>query len=358
MTQQMKVGLALSGGGAIGAYQVGVVKALAESGTQIHAVAGASIGALNGAIVASSPSLTQAAARLAEVWEHLGANSPLMANKSVYIKLLAQAAFAFGQTNVLGRAAQLVATLASKANVLPDGLSELADDALLSDQPLVQLMERYLDTAALANGLPLYVSLYPTQGGLVDILSCLRAEFGLGETAKSIFRHIQSMPIETQKEALLASAALPLLFKARSIDGVRYSDGGMGGWSTMQGNTPVTPLVEAGCNLIVVTHLSDGSMWDRHAFPDTTIMEIRPRSTLRRHDGTLGGAKDLLGFTASHVNSWIAQGYEDTLATVARIQAPLQARQALRDSYDALALSQAQDQAADDALASAMARIK
>ncbi|EFJ6856389.1 phospholipase, partial [Escherichia coli] len=26
-----------------------------------------------------------------------------------------------------------------------------------------------------------------------------------------------------------------------------------------------------------MTHLSDGSLWDRQAFPDTTILEIRPR---------------------------------------------------------------------------------
>ncbi|MBW6086929.1 hypothetical protein KZ779_28470 [Escherichia coli] len=50
-----------------------------------------------------------------------------------------------------------------------------------------------------------------------------------------------------------------------------FGDGGMGGWRNMQGNTPVTPLVDAGCNMVIVTHLSDGSLWDRRAFPDTTI---------------------------------------------------------------------------------------
>ncbi|EIO19471.1 hypothetical protein ECPA31_1421, partial [Escherichia coli PA31] len=50
----MKTGLVLSGGGAVGAYQAGVVKALAECGTQISMVSGASIGAFNGAIIAAS----------------------------------------------------------------------------------------------------------------------------------------------------------------------------------------------------------------------------------------------------------------------------------------------------------------
>ena len=52
MSKQAKVGLVLSGGGAKGAYQVGVCKALAELGTQVDMIAGASIGALNGGVLA------------------------------------------------------------------------------------------------------------------------------------------------------------------------------------------------------------------------------------------------------------------------------------------------------------------
>ncbi len=57
MSTEMKTGLVLSGGGAVGAYQAGVVKALAECGTQISMVSGASIGAFNGAIIAASRSV-------------------------------------------------------------------------------------------------------------------------------------------------------------------------------------------------------------------------------------------------------------------------------------------------------------
>ena len=63
MSTEMKTGLVLSGGGAVGAYQAGVVKALAECGTQISMVSGASIGAFNGAIIAASPDLSEAAVR-------------------------------------------------------------------------------------------------------------------------------------------------------------------------------------------------------------------------------------------------------------------------------------------------------
>jgi NTE family protein len=56
---ELRIGLVLSGGGAKGAYQVGVVNALHELGAQVDAIAGASIGALNGAFLATAPSLEE-----------------------------------------------------------------------------------------------------------------------------------------------------------------------------------------------------------------------------------------------------------------------------------------------------------
>jgi len=46
------IGLVLEGGGARGAYQIGVLKALYENGLQFTAVVGTSIGAINGAYIA------------------------------------------------------------------------------------------------------------------------------------------------------------------------------------------------------------------------------------------------------------------------------------------------------------------
>lgn len=356
MHQPMKVGLALSGGGAIGAYEVGVVRALAESGTEVHVVAGASIGALNGAILASSPTLAQAAERMAEIWTYLGHSNVLRVNKSLYLSLLTQFGLGLG-TPVLSKAGGALFEVLNKVGLVM-GNARLQNEALLSDQPLIDLIDSYLDIDALASGLPLHVSLYPTEGGMKDICKCILAELGIGTTRDSEFHHVQSLPVSQQKEALLASAALPLLFEAREINGTRYSDGGMGGWSTVQGNTPVTPLVDAGCNMVIVTHLSDGSLWDRHRFPETTVLEIRPQSSLRRNEGVLGGAQDLLGFTATHIDSWIEQGYHDTLRAIERIRKPLQARQTLRTSEVVVETSLVGNALADAELKNAMGRLK
>ncbi|MBS8458907.1 patatin-like phospholipase family protein, partial [Escherichia coli] len=205
--------------------------------------------------------------------------------------------------------------------------------------------------------LPLYVSLYPTEGGMQDIIDCIRAELGAGTTKNAVFQHIQSLPRGQQKEALLASAALPLLFRPREVQGTMFCDGGMGGWRNMQGNTPVTPLVDAGCNMVIVTHLSDGSLWDRRAFPDTTILEIRPRKRLK-HTGEEGKSGGLLSFTSAHTDIWRQQGYEDTMLTMEHIRNPLAARQALTRSEAVLQKSQDITEEADSALKNAMARIK
>ena len=50
-----QLGLVLQGGGALGAYQAGVYQALAEHGYLPHWIAGISIGAINGAIIAGIP---------------------------------------------------------------------------------------------------------------------------------------------------------------------------------------------------------------------------------------------------------------------------------------------------------------
>jgi NTE family protein len=62
-----RVALVLQGGGALGAYQAGVYEALAEAGIQPDWIAGVSIGAINGAIIAGNPPKSRID-RLREFW--------------------------------------------------------------------------------------------------------------------------------------------------------------------------------------------------------------------------------------------------------------------------------------------------
>lgn len=350
----LPTGLVLSGGGAKGAYQVGVLKALLEVGANIDMVAGASIGTLNGAVLACAPSLSEGVQRLETLWGQLAAESPVKANIPAYLKLLAGIGLVMGQP-LSGLLAQIPGMAQS---LFGARLGAMLDDSLISDEPLRALLNDYLDADGLTRGLPLYVSIFETKGGLVDILRCIVAESGLIDTPPSCFVHVQSLPEHERRNALLASAAIPLLYQARQVGSGRYSDGGQGGWKTMQGNTPITPLIEAGCRQVIVTHLSDGSLWSRHAFPDTTILEIRPQTSITPDDSLTGSVKAVLGFDPESISRLMGQGYQDTLHCVGRVMKATQSHQALLQSEHMLDSSLERGHASDAALTDAMSRLR
>lgn len=345
-------GLILSGGGAKGAYHVGVVKALLELGGSIDMVAGASIGALNGAVLASAPTLREGVERLERLWQALADQSPVKPNVPAYFSLLAAAGLAIsvpgkpllGAIKLIDRIAQLYG--------LPYG------KAFLDDQPLKDLMDEHLDLNGLEQGLPFYVSIFESQGGLADVMSCAVAELGWKDTPPSRFVHLQSLPTEDRKNALLASAALPLLYEARKVGGSEYTDGGQGGWQTAQGNTPITPLIEAGCRQVIVTHLSDGSLWNRRDFPNVAVLEIRPQSPITPDSSLAGAIKATMGFDRSNISRLMSQGFQDTMHCVGRVMKAATSRQKTKLSEHALNDSLRRGQAVDANLAETMSRLR
>ena len=312
-----RVGLVLSGGGAMAAYQAGVVKALAELDVEIHAVAGASAGALNGLIVAEAGGdLGKAADQLEGLWKCLIDNSPIDWRLG---KLVLNA----GALGLLARASghpwPLVAVLALNRA----GLVELS---LADAVTLEEFVDRCMQNVLRGEGLPLYVSILESEEILTDINHIVGGKLlDLWDTPPAEFRHIQSLPRDEKKATILASAAIPIIFQARRLgpDGRRSVDGGLGGWRERQGNTPATPLVEdAGCTHLIVTHASDGSPWRRDRFPGTEVIEIRPGRTMKRVEGFMGDFRDMFNFSGD-ILSWIEQGHEDTMRCVGDVKRAL-----------------------------------
>lgn len=302
----MKVGLVLSGGGAKGAYQVGILQSLADHGIEVSMVSGASIGSLNGAIVASSSDSATAAARLRDVWE-LAASEGVLEfegrNVPRYLAMLAAA-------GLTGPGRVGLAMLAGWY-----GRGEERELGLLKTTPLSRILDRYLASAELSSGKPMYVSLYPYQGRLSAISEFIKGDvLKRFDTRQSVFRHIQSLSEENQREALLASAAIPVLFTPRKVEGHLYSDGGQGDYKSAQGNTPITPLLNRGLDAIIVSHLSDGVLWDSADFPNETILEIRPDSLIAED-----GLPDMLGFKEEKIEKWMNQGKVDTDALLNKL---------------------------------------
>ena len=297
-----KIGLVLSGGGAKGAYQVGVVKALSEAGIQIDMISGASIGALNGAIVSSAPSLSSASVRLEKLWRELIASTPIRFNRKLMV--VPFLLYVYGMNS---RFFSILQSSTYHLNRLGIKRTELnVFDGLLDGSKLQFLLDRYLNPLEIKNGIPMWVSLYESSGGVADLFSVMKAAINLSDTHDSSFLHIQKLTNDQIREALLASSALPLLYASREVNGKKYSDGGLGSWQSETGNTPVQPLINQGCKLIFTSLLSDGAFWEDPRDPSVTVIELRPKKTISR------GAGDLLGFDENRILSWMRQGYEET----------------------------------------------
>ncbi|MBP5789805.1 MAG: patatin-like phospholipase family protein [Neisseriaceae bacterium] len=314
----MKTGLVLSGGGAKGAYQVGVMKALLEKNVAIDCISGASIGALNGCILASAPDLKTGVERLEEVWGRLPEIKPLQAQSMgrfvpallPYLSLLASSGL---RLNPYWKAATMLA-----AQLFKDQLPE-TPDGILTDTPLRDLMNEYLDLKQLQQSIPLFVSVFEQQDFIKESMDYVGVGLLGKDNKPSRFVHIQSLPINEQKEMILASAAIPLIFQSKKdADNNRLTDGGQGGALKSQGNTPITPLIEQEhCDFVIVSHLSQGTLWNRHDFRQTACIEIRPNAALDL------GVKAVFDFSAEKIQQLQQAGYEDTLLVLGDIQESL-----------------------------------
>ena len=69
-----KVAFVLGGGGVLGAAEVGMLRALIESGVAPDLIVGTSVGAINGAVLAADPSI-ESVARLTGLWQSMAGDA-------------------------------------------------------------------------------------------------------------------------------------------------------------------------------------------------------------------------------------------------------------------------------------------
>lgn len=326
-----KVGLVLSGGGAKGAYHVGVIQALQALNIKIDMLAGASIGALNSAVLLSATNEQEGLKHLNQLWDKLPQIKPIQMEKinknisfdtsinaSTYISLLLSAGL---RLNPVGLVATLVHEGYKRFN-----LKSL--EGFCKEEPLTEMMNEFLNLENLQKALPFFISTYHLEdkdSALENFITSVGAikDFAKAEVLgldnkQSSFYKIQDLNTEDQKKYILASAALPLIFiPQKNNQGQRCVDGGLGGALKAQGNTPITPLIEAGCTHVIVVHLDHGSLWHRHDFPNTNIIEIRPSQTL-----DLSFSK-LLDFSKENIDTLRKQGYIDAMQELKHLESLL-----------------------------------
>ena len=203
-----KINLALQGGGAHGAFTWGVLDhLLADNRLEIAGLSGASAGALNAVMVADGLARggrEEARKRLGEFWRATSAGGDLPGvQRAVADRLFSMMPFA---ATPVQNWMEAMTHYFSPYELNP-----------LNINPLKDLITRFVDFDAVrAGGLPVFIAATNVHTGRLRIFS--------GDALSA--------------DAVMASAALPFMFRAVEIDGVPYWDGGY------MGNPAIFPFLQ------------------------------------------------------------------------------------------------------------------
>ncbi|EKU81780.1 patatin-like phospholipase family protein [Massilia timonae] len=293
-----KLGIVLAGGGGKGAYQIGVWNALRETGIDRHiaAVAGTSVGGLNGAMMA------QGKYDLAEkMWLNVERHNLLT------LEGVAGLAEALAQKSPPGR-------------LLNRMLNSAASKGLFKREGLQSMIAEGVDTALLAgSAIPLTVAWHHDDDNRV------------------VYRALRDPAIVA--DGLLATAALPLIFDAVRIEDELYSDGGF--YWELPGrrldNVPVRALQEAGCDTVIVVCLSQTDLTiSPQQFPGMRVIPIVPRHAL-------GSVMATLDFSNKGAAGRMEQGYADAKAILRHLEKYLDTGERYQQLWDEVARNAARD---------------
>lgn len=213
----MRLGLVLSGGGAKGSFEAGVVAAIEDAGLRPDVVSGTSAGALNAAGIAAGFD----AQRLSDLWRSIGDADVFRLRRDVW-------------------------RLPRLRGLLQDG----------------SLAGRLLATVGwtwFLDNTPLRATLVDALGGEhVPVREDLVAVVSAVETATgALVRFTSASPpphrdspryreVDLDVDHLLASAAIPLVFRHGQVEDVAYWDGGL------VANTPLAPVLAYEPDTVIV----------------------------------------------------------------------------------------------------------
>ena len=187
--------LILQGGGALGAFECGVVKALEEAAIHPDIVAGVSIGAFNGAIIAGNPG--KAAEALDAFWNDLAVAMPYAPTEAWQQALASWWSIWFGAPHFFLPHWQL------PPDELPWNWTSLYDFA-----PARTLLEKYVDFSGLRESpVRLLVSTVNVETAQLEVFDS-RAD-------------------DITVDHILASGSLPAAFPWTTIQGKHYWDAGI-----------------------------------------------------------------------------------------------------------------------------------
>ena len=250
--------LALEGGGARGAYQIGAWRALRQAGIRIAAAAGTSVGALNGGVIAVGDYDLAA-----ELWENISYSQVIEADDDVMHSLMSGEISLSNIKELLGHVGQVIKNRGFDVTPLRNMLRKyVPEDAVRASD-----VELFIVTTSLSDG--------------GEELELRARDLGDGELA----------------DMLMASAYLPV-FKAEKLGGKRYADGGF------RDVLPLHVLIENGYKNIIAIRLYGTGIERAVRIPrDTQVITVEPSDEL-------GGT---LEFEAENARRNMRLGYFDTM---------------------------------------------
>lgn len=252
----MRTGLVLSGGGARGAYQVGVLRGLAEILPTARALpfpvlAGASAGSITSAFLAAGAGdFPSEVRRLVEFWSRIAPHDVFRTDT----RTLAQIALGWTEDLALG-------------GWIGSGRAR----SLLASDPLRALLTERLDTVAIRENI---------ERGLVRGIALTTTNYRTSlsvtffDGAEGIASWDRSMRVGVRQrltiEHIMASSSIPMFFPAIPIDGEYYADG------CVRLMTPLSPAVHLGADRILAISVRHREPSARNAPSPSTVMEPYP----------------------------------------------------------------------------------
>ena len=227
--------LALEGGGGRGAYEIGAWQALAEEGIRFNAVAGTSVGAINGAAVAAG--ILETAIRF---WKTLTYSQVMEVDDSVMNKLIKM-----DITNL---------DIRETAKTLTETLRNRGFDI----SPLKKTLQKAIDDRAVLES--------PMEFFIVT--------FSVDDMKGIVVRAKDLVPGELY-DMLLASAYLPV-FRNERLRGRRYFDGGIAN------RLPISTLAERDYKDIIAVELNSIGPIQKYDDPSLNVHYIKPVSDIGR----------------------------------------------------------------------------
>ena len=279
--KKRKIGLVLDGGGAKGAYHIGVFKALKELDISkyINAISGASVGALNACLF----SIYNLNSQIVEnIWINEVEDKILTLNPNKVINSF----FRIKKNYIKNAVNEIVSDFLDDDNILLiPFINFLSTSAVFSREGIIEIMDKYLYEETIKK-----INIYVSCTNIYDF--------------KPHYFKLNDYSLKTIKKILLASSAIPAIFPPENIRGKLYIDGGI------SDNSPIKALKNYKFTDIIIVHLkqnNNSNILKNKLDNDINIYELYPKKNLGSFfEGTLN-------FSSKFIKKCMQHGYIDAL---------------------------------------------